>query len=87
MFRKNTAGQYIHFQGVDSSTGGIKSGVSWTMRVCLDGTFAAKQAGTTTPTAPVIMESDIKKFAEAAGYTPEEYRAELVKRGIKIKKG
>ena len=47
MFRKNTAGQYIHFQGVDSSTGGIKSGVSWTMRVCLDGTFAAKQAGTT----------------------------------------
>jgi hypothetical protein len=41
MFRKNVAGQFIHFQGVDSSTGGIKSGVSWTARRCIDGTFAA----------------------------------------------
>jgi len=41
MFRKNTTGQFIHFQGVDSSTGGIKSGVSWTVRRCIDGTFAA----------------------------------------------
>lgn len=41
MFKKNTAGQFIHFQGVDSSTGGIKSGVTWTVRRCLDGTFAA----------------------------------------------
>lgn len=47
MYRKNTAGQFVHFQGVDATTGGIKSGVTWTMRVCLDGTFAAKQAGTT----------------------------------------
>ena len=41
MFRKNTAGQFIHFQGVDSATGGIKSGVTWTARRCIDGTFAA----------------------------------------------
>jgi len=41
MFRKNVATQFIHFQGVDSSTGGIKSGVSWTIRRCIDGTFAA----------------------------------------------
>ncbi len=41
MFRKNTGSQFIHFQGVDSSTGGIKSGVTWTVRRCIDGTFAA----------------------------------------------
>jgi hypothetical protein len=41
MFRKNVAGQFIHFQGVDASTGGIKSGVTWTVRRCIDGTFAA----------------------------------------------
>lgn len=41
MYRKNTAGQFVHFQGIDSSTGGIKSGVTWTMRRCIDGTFAA----------------------------------------------
>jgi hypothetical protein len=47
MFRKNTSGQYIHVQGVDSATGGIKSGVSWTVRRCIDGTFAAA-TGTAT---------------------------------------
>lgn len=41
MFRKNVAGQVIHFQGVDSATGGVKSGVTWTVRRCIDGTFAA----------------------------------------------
>lgn len=41
MFRKNVSGQTIHFQGVDSATGGIKSGVTWTVRRCIDGTFAA----------------------------------------------
>jgi hypothetical protein len=41
MFRKNISGQFIHFQGVDFSTGGIKSGVTWTVRRCIDGTFAA----------------------------------------------
>lgn len=41
MFRKNVASQFIHFQGVDSATGGIKSGVTWTVRRCIDGTFAA----------------------------------------------
>lgn len=41
MFRKNVAGQFIHFQGVDAATGGIKSGVTWTVRRCIDGTFAA----------------------------------------------
>jgi len=47
MFRKNTSGQYIHFQGVDATTGGIKSGVTWTVRRCIDGTFAAA-TGTAT---------------------------------------
>lgn len=47
MFRKNVAGQFIHFQGVDSATGGIKSAVTWTVRRCLDGTFAAA-TGTVT---------------------------------------
>lgn len=41
MFRKNTAGQFIHVQGVDSTNGAIKSGVTWTVRRCIDGTFAA----------------------------------------------
>ena len=41
MFRKNTAGQFLSFQGVDATTGGIKSGVTWTIRRCIDGTFAA----------------------------------------------
>lgn len=47
MYRKNTAGQFIAVQGVDATTGGIKSGVSWTVRRCLDGTFAAA-TGTAT---------------------------------------
>jgi hypothetical protein len=41
MYRKNTAGQFVCFQGVDASSGGIKSGVTWTVRRCIDGTFAA----------------------------------------------
>jgi hypothetical protein len=41
VYRKNTASQFVSFQGVDSSTGGIKSGVTWTVRRCIDGTFAA----------------------------------------------
>lgn len=47
MFRKNTTGQFIHIQGVDATTGGIKSGVTWTIRRCIDGTFAAA-TGTAT---------------------------------------
>jgi len=47
MFRKNVAGQFIHVQGVDVTTGGIKSGVTWTVRRCIDGTFAAA-TGTAT---------------------------------------
>lgn len=47
MYRKNTASQFIHFQGVDATTGGIKSGVTWTVRRCIDGTFAAA-TGTAT---------------------------------------
>jgi hypothetical protein len=47
MFRKNVASQFIHVQGIDASTGGIKSGVSWTVRRCIDGTFAAA-TGTAT---------------------------------------
>ena len=47
MFRKNTAGQFIHFQGVDASTGGILTGATYTARRCIDGTFAAA-TGTVT---------------------------------------
>lgn len=47
MYRKNTTGQFIHVQGVDATTGGIKSGVTWTIRRCIDGTFAAA-TGTAT---------------------------------------
>lgn len=41
MYRKNTAGQFCSFQGVDATTGGIKSGVTWNVRRCIDNTFAA----------------------------------------------
>ncbi len=41
MYRKNTASQFLCFQGVDATTGGIKTGVTWTARRCIDGTFAA----------------------------------------------
>ncbi len=41
MYRKNTASQFLCFQGVDATTGGIKSGVTWTVRRSIDGTFAA----------------------------------------------
>lgn len=41
MLRKNVSGQFVCFQGVSASTGGILSGATWTMRRCLDGTFAA----------------------------------------------
>lgn len=41
MYRKNVASQFFCFQGVDASTGSIKSGVTWTVRRCIDGTFAA----------------------------------------------
>lgn len=47
MFRKNTSGQFVYFQGVDATSGGIKSGVTWTMRRCIDGTFAAGGATVT----------------------------------------
>lgn len=47
MYRLNTAGQFFAFQGVDATTGGIKSGVTWTVRRCIDGTFAAA-GGTAT---------------------------------------
>lgn len=41
MYNKNVAGQFIYFQGIDSTTGGIKSGVTWTVRRYIDGTAAA----------------------------------------------
>lgn len=47
MYRKNVASQTFCFQGVDATTGGIKSGVTWTVRRCIDGTFAAA-TGTVT---------------------------------------
>ena len=41
MYRKNVASQFLTFQGVDATTGTAKSGVTWTVRRCIDGTFAA----------------------------------------------
>jgi hypothetical protein len=47
VYKKNVSGQHFTFQGVDVTTGGDKSGVSWTVRRCIDGTFAAA-TGTVT---------------------------------------
>lgn len=41
MLRKDTAGQFLHFTGVNATTGAALSGATWTVRRCLDGTFAA----------------------------------------------
>lgn len=41
MLRKNVASQFLHIAGVNASTGAIVAGATWTMRRCLDGTFAA----------------------------------------------
>lgn len=41
MLRKNVAGQFIHIAGVNPATGAITTGATWTMRRCLDGSFAA----------------------------------------------
>ena len=47
MLRKNVAGQFIYFAGVNATTGAALTGATFTLRISLDGTFAAKQAGTT----------------------------------------
>lgn len=47
MLRKNVAGQFLHFVGVNATTGAALSGLTWTVRRCLDGTFAAA-TGTVT---------------------------------------
>lgn len=47
MYRKNTAGQFVTFRGINASTGAIVTGATWTMRRCLDGTFAAGGATVT----------------------------------------
>lgn len=74
MYRKNTAGQFIHFQGVDATTGGIKSGVTWTMRRCLDGTFAAgggtvTEDGTTGWYKCALAQADTNGNNCAANFT------------------
>jgi hypothetical protein len=50
MLRKNTASQFVHIAGVNVSTGAIVTGATWTMRRCLDGTFAAGGATITEDT-------------------------------------
>lgn len=47
MYRKNTAGQYISFQLVKTADGTAGTGLTPTLRVCKDGTWAAKNASTT----------------------------------------
>lgn len=47
MIRKNVAGQFVHIAGVNVSTGAVVTGATWTMRRCLDGTFAAGGATVT----------------------------------------
>lgn len=74
MYRKNTAGQFLHFQGVDATTGGIKSGVTWTMRRCLDGTFAAgggtvTEDGTTGWYKCALAQADTNGNNCAANFT------------------
>lgn len=74
MYRKNTAGQFVHFQGVDATTGGIKSGVTWTMRRCLDGTFAAgggtvTEDGTTGWYKCALAQADTNGNNCAANFT------------------
>jgi hypothetical protein len=41
MYRKNTAGQFCGFQMLLTATGAIATGLSPTVRRCIDGTFAA----------------------------------------------
>ncbi len=41
MYRKNTAGQFVCFQMLLTATGAIATGLSPTVRRCIDGTFAA----------------------------------------------
>lgn len=47
MLRKNVAGQFVHIAGVNVTTGAVVTGATWTMRRCLDGTFAAGGATVT----------------------------------------
>jgi hypothetical protein len=47
MYRKNTAGQFVGFQMLLTASGAIATGLSPTVRRCIDGTFAAG-SGTVT---------------------------------------
>jgi len=50
MFRKNTSGQFIGFQLLLTATGAIATGLSPTVRRCIDGTFAAGDGTVTEDT-------------------------------------
>ena len=41
MLRKNTASQFLHFAGVNATTGAALTGATFSYRRCIDGTFAA----------------------------------------------
>ncbi len=41
MYRKNTSGQFVCFQMLNTTTGAIGTGLSPAVRRCIDGTFAA----------------------------------------------
>lgn len=50
MLRKNTAGQFICFGGINATTGAALTGATFSCRRCIDGTFAAA-TGTITEDA------------------------------------
>lgn len=50
MLRKNTAGQFIYFGGINATTGAALTGATFACRRCIDGTFAAA-TGTITEDA------------------------------------
>lgn len=41
MLRKNVAGQFLYFAGVNATTGAALTGATFSVRRCIDGTFAA----------------------------------------------
>lgn len=47
MYKRNSPNQHFGIEGIDSTTGAPATGVSWTVRRCIDGTFASA-TGTTT---------------------------------------
>lgn len=50
MLRKNVAGQFLYFAGINATTGAALTGATFSVRRCIDGTFAAGGATITEDT-------------------------------------